>query len=102
MQDSEPFEIQDTVALLRYMLLVACEPASIGTMAGAAAPADPIFHMMHGGIEKAYHILRRSPTYNQDYDFEWVDSYCGEGVSGGALDETLPVSGKKPSTWLEK
>lgn len=74
------------------MMAIACEPGSLGSVAGAAAPADPIFYMLHGAMEKAFHVLKRSPSYSS-YSFEWVDSDCGDGVSGGGFHDTLPFTG---------
>jgi len=92
-QDGEPLSSENQLSLMRKMLEVGCEPSSVGSMAGAAAPADPIFYMLHGLMEKAYHVLRLSPSYNEKYNFEWQDYTCGEGISGAALHESLPFTG---------
>ncbi len=93
MKDGKPLSSAEEVKLLRQMMGIACKPGSLGSVAGAAAPADPIFYMLHGAMEKAFHVLKLSPSYKHDYSFEWVDSYCGDGVYGGGLFDILPFTG---------
>lgn len=87
-----------TLALLRQLLVVGCEPGALGAMAGAAAPMDPIYFAIHPTLEKALHILVLSPTY-QDYEFDWVEHDCGDGVSGSAISDRLPFTGVYLLCW---
>eukprot|EP00752_Nemacystus_decipiens_P008189 g7325.t1 len=91
MQDGVRLDTNSTLSLLRQLLVIACEPGALGSMAGAAAPADPIFFALHPTIEKALHILALSPSY-EDYEWAWVDHDCGHGVSGGGLEDALPFT----------
>eukprot|EP00903_Cladosiphon_okamuranus_P010577 g10002.t1 len=92
MQDGLRLDSEATLRLLRQLLVVACEPGALGAMAGAAAPMDPIYFAVHPMFEKALHILALSPSYNTRYEFEWVEHGCGDGVSGGAIDDKLPFT----------
>ena len=102
------FDTNSTVGLLRQLLVVACEPGALGAMAGDAAPMDPIFFALHPTFEKALHILSLSPSY-QHYEWNWVEHYCGDGVSGGGLHDKLPFTGARaplrcfcPLKWDDK
>ena len=48
---------------------------------------------LHPIFEKATQILQLSPTYKDKYDFTWVGKDCGDGVSGGMIDEIMPFTG---------
>lgn len=50
---------------------------------------------MHPIFEKALHVLRLSPTYKDTYNFDWIGTDCGDGVSGGGIDEELPFTGAR-------
>ncbi|CAM9966345.1 unnamed protein product [Scytosiphon promiscuus] len=92
MQDGERLDDDSTMLLLRQMMVIGCEPGKVGAMSTGASPMDPIFWVIHTGFEKAQHILQLSPGYRDSYDFEWVVADCGEGVSGGELDDTFPFT----------
>lgn len=38
-------------------------------------------------------MLLLSPTYADKYDFTWEATDCGDDISGGALEDTLPFTG---------
>ena len=92
-QDGKPLTQDQTVLLLRQLFLVACEPGTLGGMTVGPSPLDPLFMVVHPIFEKALHVLMLSPTYADKYDFTWEASDCGDGVSGGAIDDTLPFTG---------
>lgn len=76
---------------MRQLMVIAFQP---GALTGGAAPLDPIFWVLHPIMEKALHVLKLVPDLSDAYDFSWVDHDCGNGVSGGGLDDKLPVSGE--------
>ena len=55
---------------------------------------QPPTQALHPIFEKATQILQLSPTYKDKYDFTWVGKDCGDGVSGGMIDETMPFTGE--------
>ena len=92
-QDGEPLPREQTLLLLRELFLIACEPGTLGGMTVGPSPLDPLFMVVHPIFEKALHVLMLSPTYADKYDFTWEETECGDGVSGSALDDTLPFTG---------
>eukprot|EP00903_Cladosiphon_okamuranus_P010576 g10001.t1 len=92
MQDGQKLTQDQTVFLLRQLFIIACEPGTLGGMAVGPSPLDPLFMVVHPIFEKALHVLLLSPTYADTYDFTWVDTDCGDGVSGGGLADTLPFT----------
>lgn len=78
--------------LLRTLMVIGCEPGSVGQMSTGASPMDPIFWVLHPAFEKATHILYLSPRYRDTYDFSWVDADC-DTSSGGLENDTYPFTG---------
>eukprot|EP00752_Nemacystus_decipiens_P007682 g6866.t2 len=91
-QDGEVLSDDQTILLLRTLMTIGCEPGSIGAMSVGPSNLDPIFWPLHPLFEKATHILLLSPTYKETYDFTWVGKDCGDGISGGQIDEEMPFS----------
>lgn len=90
-QDGERLSNEQTLLLLRVMMVIACEPGEVGAMSGGASPSDPIFWVLHPIFEKAFHILLLSPEYGPKYDLSWVDGTC----YGSRLDDEMPFSGMR-------
>lgn len=100
-QDGKPLTQDQTIFLLRHLFKISCEPGTLGGMAVGPSPLDPLFTVVHPIFEKALHVLLLSPTYANTYDFTWVDSDCGDNVSGGGFGDTLPFTGVLLSScWL--
>lgn len=88
MQDDERLSDEESLLLMRYLIKLGCEPASVGYMSTGASPLDPIFWVLHPMFEKAMHILWLSPQYRDNYTFEWVDGSC----SGSGYTDELPFT----------
>lgn len=89
-QDGQRMSEDETLLLLRTMMVIACEPGSVGAMSTGVSPSDPIFWVMHPIFEKGFHVLQLSPEYRDSFDFEWVNGTC----RGSNLYDTLPFDGE--------
>lgn len=78
-----------TTLLLRVLIMIGCEPGSIGGFTFIASPTDPIFWVVHQTFEKAMHILQLSAGFLETYDFAWDGGTC----FGSFLDDKLPFTG---------
>lgn len=93
-QDGKPLTHDQTILLLRQLFIISCEPGTLGGMTVGPSPLDPLFMVVHPIFEKALHVLLLSPTYADKYDFTWEATDCGDDISGGALEDTLPFTGQ--------
>ncbi|CAM9793594.1 unnamed protein product [Ectocarpus sp. 12 AP-2014] len=91
-QNGVRLDHDDNMLLMRTLLTLACEPGALGAMSVGPSILDPAFWALHPIFEKATQILQLSPTYKDTYDFTWVGKDCGDGVSGGQVDETMPFT----------
>ncbi|CAB1103907.1 TYR [Ectocarpus sp. CCAP 1310/34] len=91
-QDGVRLEHDDNMLLMRTLLTLGCEPGALGAMSVGPSILDPVFWALHPIFEKATQLLQLSPTYKDTYDFTWVGIDCGDGVSGGQVDETMPFT----------
>ncbi|CAB1104331.1 unnamed protein product [Ectocarpus sp. CCAP 1310/34] len=91
-QNGVRLEHDDNMLLMRTLLTLACEPGALGAMSVGPSILDPVFWALHPIFEKATQLLQLSPTYKDTYDFTWVGIDCGDGVSGGQVDETMPFT----------
>lgn len=77
--------------MLRTLMVVSCEPGSLGAMTSAASPLDPIFWVLHPIFEKGHHVVELSPRYADRYEFDWVSSTC----YGSDITDELPFTGEE-------
>ncbi|CAM9741762.1 unnamed protein product [Ectocarpus fasciculatus] len=91
-QNEVRLEHDDNMLLMRTLLTLACEPGALGAMSVGPSILDPAFWALHPLFEKGTQVLQLSPTYRDTYDFTWVGMDCGDGVSGGQVDETMPFT----------